>query len=98
VYSVNGLETNTPALLTKVSTRPNRSIARPMIWTAVARSVMSPSMVKTSASPDPLMVTAFATTAQPRCRYPVTTPAPIPREPPVTIATCFGVPFMVLPP
>ncbi len=42
VNSVNGLETNTPALLTSVSIRPNRSRPAATTRSAVARSAMSP--------------------------------------------------------
>src|SRR5487761_318905 len=94
---MNGLETKTPALLTRVSTRPKRSIAWLMIWSAVACSEMSPSTVRTSGSFDGLMLSEFATTAQPRCRYPSTRPAPIPCEPPVTIATFCPVPLTASP-
>jgi hypothetical protein len=44
VYSVNGLATNTPALLTSVSTRPNFATALPIM-----RSVMSPATASSSA-------------------------------------------------
>src|SRR5271166_2457152 len=47
---MNGLETKTLALLTRVSTCPKRSIAWLMIWSAVACSEMSPSTVRTSGS------------------------------------------------
>jgi hypothetical protein len=78
---------NTPALLTRVSTRPKRSSAAPTIWPAVAGSAMSPATVSTPGSRDGVIVLAVATTAQPRARYPVTRPAPMPLEPPVMMAT-----------
>jgi hypothetical protein len=65
---VNGLEEYTPALLTSVSMRPNRSSVASMIRAAVAGSAMSPSTVSTSGSSDGLIVPAVATTAQPRPR------------------------------
>src|SRR6516165_5244927 len=77
----------TPALLTRVSMRPNRSSAPSMIRSAVAGSAMSPATVSTAGSSDGLIVRALATTAQPRPRYPATRPAPMPCEPPVTMAT-----------
>src|SRR5689334_1263846 len=48
---------------------------------------MSPATVSTSGSCDGLIVRAVATTAQPRPRYSATSPAPMPREPPVMRAT-----------
>ena len=87
MYSVNGLEMNTPASLTSESTLPKRSSAAPTIRSEVAGSAMSPSTATRSGSSDGLIVSAFATTAQPRRRYAATTPAPMPWEPPVTIAT-----------
>ena len=65
MYSVNGLETKTPALLMSVSTCPKRSSAAPTIRSEVAVSAMSPATVSTSGSSDGLMVSALATTAQP---------------------------------
>ena len=75
--------------------RPNRSIAPPMIRSAVAGSAMSPSTVSTSGSSDDLIVRALATTAQPCWRYAATRPAPMPCEPPVMMAT---LPFTACPP
>jgi hypothetical protein len=72
---------------------PKRSSAWLMIWSAVACSQMSPSTVRTSGSFDGLMLREFATTAQRRCRYRSTWPAPIPCEPPVTTATFCGLSF-----
>src|SRR6202020_3203241 len=77
----------TPALLTRVSMRPNRPSAASMIRSAVAGSVMSPATASTSGSSEGAMVRALATTAQPRARYPATRPAPMPCEPPVMMAT-----------
>ena len=48
---------------------------------------MSPATVSRSGSSDGLIVRALATTAQPCLRYPATSPAPIPREAPLMIAT-----------
>ena len=58
-----------------------------MIWSAVAGSAMSPSTVRTPGSSAGLIVRAVATTAQPRPRYPATSPAPMPWEAPVMTAT-----------
>src|SRR3984885_10111622 len=77
----------TPALLTRVSMRPNRPSAASMIRSAVAGSVMSPATASTSGSSEGAMVRALATTAQPCARYPATRPAPMPCEPPVMMAT-----------
>ena len=88
------LETYTPALLTRVSMRPNRSSAPSMIRSAVAGFAMSPSTVSTSGSCDGLIVRALATTAQPRPRYPATRPAPMPCDPPVMMATLRSFPVM----
>jgi hypothetical protein len=62
---VNGLEVKSPALLTSVSVRPNRSSAAPVIRSAVAGWVMSPATVSTSGSAEGLIVRALAT-AHPR--------------------------------
>jgi hypothetical protein len=58
----------TPALLTRVSTRPKCSRAAAMIRSAVAGSETSPATVTSSGSADGSIVTALATTAQPRWR------------------------------
>ena len=58
-----------------------------MIRPAVAGSAMSPATVSRSGSSDGLIVRALATTAQPRSRYPSTSPAPMPWDPPVMMAT-----------
>jgi hypothetical protein len=80
----------TPALLINTSILPNFDTAVSTIFTAVLRSPMSPS---TSARfPDAEngfaleMCREFATTLYPRFKNASTTPAPIPREAPVTIA------------
>jgi len=70
-----------------LSARPKRSSAPPTIRAAVAGSVMSSATVSRSGSSDDLIVRAVATTAQPRVRYPPTSPAPMPWEPPVMTAT-----------
>src|ERR1700751_5667605 len=48
----------TPALLTKVSMRPNRSSAASAIWSAVAGSVMSPATVSRASASDGLVFPA----------------------------------------
>src|SRR4051794_14346437 len=53
----------------------------------VAGSVTSPATATVCASRDASIARELATTAQPRRRYAATTPAPIPREAPVTITT-----------
>jgi hypothetical protein len=68
VYSVKGLDMNTPALLTSVSIRPKRSIAPSAIRSAVAGSLTSPATVSTSGSFDGSILSELATTAQPRAR------------------------------
>jgi hypothetical protein len=62
VYSVNGFEMKTPALLMSVSTRPNRSTATVTRRWAVAGSAMSPATAATPASVA-VMEREFATTA-----------------------------------
>src|SRR5208283_2587326 len=52
---------NTPALLTRVSMRPNRSSAAPTMRPAVAGSVRSAAMVSTPGSSEGLIVRAVAT-------------------------------------
>ena len=59
---VNGLEMNTPALLTSVSTRPNFPTASPITRSATAGSVMSPATASTSTDASGLMDRELATT------------------------------------
>lgn len=61
VYSMNGLAMNIPALLTRVSTRPNFSIAPPITRSATVGSAMSPAMASTSAEVSDLMDRELAT-------------------------------------
>jgi hypothetical protein len=77
-------------LLTRTSMRPNCAIAVSVIFCAVAQSPISPS---TSARRgegvkfvDLLMAREFPTTLYPYSKKRVTRPAPIPCDPPVTIA------------
>src|SRR5262249_49784294 len=74
------------------SMRPKRSSAPPMIRPAAAGSAMSASTVATSGSREGLIVSEVATTAQPRCRQPATSPAPMPGEAPVMTTTLPGMP------
>src|SRR5580693_2295287 len=67
--------------------RPKRRSAASTIRSAVARWVRSAATVTISASSDGSIARALATTAQPSPRYPATSPAPTPREPPVMTAT-----------
>lgn len=68
-----------------------------MIRSVVAASEMSPSTVSTAESPPGLIVRDVATTAQPRRRYSATGQAPMPWEPPVTIATLWFCSLMTVP-
>ena len=54
---------------------------------AVAGSVMSAATASRNGSGDGLMVRELAITAQSRLGYPATSPAPMPREAPVMMAT-----------
>src|SRR3954470_10774676 len=82
---------NTPALLIRVSIRPNRSSAWSTVRRAVSASAMSP---VTATHPFSFARAdqdrATPTTAYPARRYPATRPAPIPCEAPVMIATGWG--------
>jgi hypothetical protein len=60
---VLGRVTNTPALLTRVSTRPNRSVAAAMTRSAVVGSAMSPWTVTRPGSCEGAMLREVATTA-----------------------------------
>src|SRR5690242_7846952 len=76
-----------PALLTRVSRRPNRASAVSMTRSAPAGSAISPSTAGTSGSFGGLRIVALASIDQPRPRYPATRPAPIPSAAPVMTAT-----------
>jgi hypothetical protein len=77
-------------LFTSTSIRPNRDAAVSTTFEAVRGSPMSPSTSATLASAGNgfalVMFREFATTLYPRFRNASTSPAPIPREAPVTIA------------
>ena len=88
VYSVNGLATNIPALLTSVSTRPNFSTAPPITRSATAGSAMSPATARTSPRGVGLDGPGVGDDAvAPRRGYPRTSPAPMPCDAPVMTAT-----------
>src|SRR5438105_15279079 len=90
VYSVKGFGIKTPALFISTSIRPNRDTAVSTILAAVPGWPMSPSTSAIFAAPangfSLVMFREFATTLYPRFRNASTSPAPIPREAPVTIA------------
>src|SRR5215469_10978128 len=90
VYSVKGLGIKMPALLIRVSIRPNRDTAVSAIFAAVRGSPMSPSTSERFADGGKgfvlEMFREFATTLYPRSRNASTKPAPIPWEAPVMIA------------
>jgi hypothetical protein len=65
---VNDLATNTPALLTSVSTWPNCSTARSTRLAPVSGSAISPGTVSTPGSAEEVMCREFATTAYPSLR------------------------------
>src|SRR5580658_7972355 len=79
-----------PALLMSTSIRPNRDTAVSVIFAAVLGSAMSPATNARFADAGNgftvVMFREFATTRYPRCESVDTSPAPIPREAPVTMA------------
>src|SRR5436190_5501518 len=87
---MKGFGIKTPALFISTSIRPNRDTAVSTIVAAVPGWPMSPSTSATfaAAANGFALVTfrEFATTLYPRFRNASTSPAPIPREAPVTIA------------
>jgi hypothetical protein len=93
VYSIKAFEKKIPALLTKASIDPNLFVARSMIVSAVRASAMFPStkanLSDASKLCDFVMFRELATTLYPRSRKALTTPAPIPCDPPVTIIVLF---------
>ncbi len=63
MYSVKGVATKMPALLTSVSMRPNRSMPVRTIRSATARWPMSPATAAKEAVSGSWMEREFATTA-----------------------------------
>ncbi len=86
LISSSGLFIVRPALLTRISTLPNRSFARAIVRTAVSSIEASPSSVAISL-PATSCTEGFlsvATTHAPRCSSSFTVSRPIPRAAPVT--------------
>src|ERR1700733_5200111 len=76
-----------PALLIRVSIRPNRLTACSTIIWAVSTSAMSPLTVKKSDASEGLIERDVPTTPYPARRKLSATPAPMPCDAPVTMAT-----------
>src|SRR5258708_40062660 len=87
---------NMPALFTSESMRPNRLRPCSTIALAASRFEMSPATARTSGSLEGLIDREFATTREFRSRNDFTSPAPMPCDAPVTMATFCSAPMIPL--